>query len=90
MKEHVEKHLSGLSFECKFCGKIMKYSHQNRKKDHKMNCQTEMTPIILPDLKKEDEPLKKFPISKDPKKFLTEAYDEFSTLDENDPLTINE
>merc|ERR1719342_2073331 len=87
MKEHVEKHLLGLSFECNICGKIMKYSHQNRKnRDHKMYCQTKMTPIILPDLKEEDELLKKFPISKDPKKFQTESYDEFSTLNENDPL----
>merc|ERR1719342_1209187 len=81
MKEHVEKHLLGLSFECKICGKIMKYSHQNRKnRDHKMYCQREKPDIILPNLKEEDEPPKKFPISKDPKKFLTES------LDENDPL----
>jgi len=81
MKEHVEKHLVGLSFECKICGKRMNYSQQNRNQYHKYICQMKQKSIILPDSKIADEPLQK-----DPKKFQTESYDEFSTLDENVPF----
>ena len=51
MKEHVEKHLVGLSFECKICGKRMNYSQQNRNQYHKYICHMKQKSIILPDSK---------------------------------------
>ena len=51
LKEHVEKHLVGLSFECKICSQKMRYSHQNRKNQHKISCQPKMKPINFPDIK---------------------------------------
>ena len=88
MKEHVERHLVGLSFECKLCGKIMRYSRQNRYKEHKYICQMKQKSIILSNSKIADDSTKskKYPVPKDPKNVQTESYDQFSTLDENIPL----